>query len=1164
MDDDLPPEGLPRPRRRQADHQLDGVPGGRNTIWTAARCNRLLRPIISKLDILRKAAENQRRVAATKAKKKAARDARKQEAASQDGKTSLTTTEPLPEDRDPAAASQEPEWISRRAGQRGSRITYSNRGSGSSGHGGLGNGTVININTPGRVTVSTPILQRVVEESSDSDDDEDESESDNDSDNESDGDDEGAGNGGGPSEGTTTAQNPSAGPQRRRANHIRSQYRNKIKTPSPALLWGFPDNESVGVWTSCFASFSMLLRYCSYENSNRRPHRGARSLFSMCLKQLPQSWINEDYSPSMDEEEEEDDEATIWTCAQRAVKEFQNDAMIDMYNELETTWCMGEGWKPLHEVLRAHAITLMECAMADRIITVECALNIMIVYQHHGLFEAVESLIRTTIDAYPLSVKPPELESDMFVGYGVTRCGTNLLMGTPEACPPAIQYRQLARLLDTGAIDPSWLVTQKFTMLWDKAISSICEDDADSGDAGMFLETAIRAALGLPGDEIIRSGSSGMSSGKEKSSEIITGRGPAAVLPCTGYPPGNPGTSEEQQMDIKLSNAVDRLVSSLMEGLAGILVLGNARHGNTYTPRSTPGRRKIVNLISSLMTRIQRELIFNWKSQPCDWTLTRRMFMTVHAMLLAGFGNPSGISEKCVQSTYEALTVLRCLFMMLTLPDGGKTMAENLLDATRQSLFRIAHCCSRATRNGAPEILKVLVDNLVEVANHDRTYAHVSGLEWRLLRHMIVNAVLRPVTDDDKQPQSQWALEIREVWGAMKKSSQRSDQGSWKKQVSAAAGLLLVDDPLNSWEEDLCRRLASTPGISSRCRLRDLQGSESSEDEEEEDEGTMSRRRQLLKEVETQTRFESPVKLSQMLLGNTPVSKKNSGSIIGRNTSPSPEPGNGRRLDPRQQKNLLPLKEEEKAGHEKKEPSRKGKEVIRSTAPAAAAVAPTTPIAKDFKKSQPAVPVKFAWSPGSPMLEDPWHGKSFKNNNINKNSIIPGIASQSHISNSTRTFQVYQGTSTAAAALGISSIGSNQAQVATVVDQSHPPHSNTTAATKPSLKDVTNIDFHPRYLPSPETEKEEEKEAQKEKERKKALKIQARKKIPLPARPARHGQGQGQASQSSFSGWFRAKDGAALPKRKWKQRWGGIAGYWDDNREDSDDVDDDSEDELCR
>lgn len=1002
---------------------------------------------MTKLIVLRRFAEKERRLAATRARDEA-RDARNK-AASQDGKTS-PPIEQRPDLKE-RAESQDPEWISKKTGRRACRVKYSNRGAGSSANGG-GSGAPT---TPGRVTVASPILRRVLDAAPDDSEAQD------------------AEDGGQPE--SATAPDASSGTQRRRGQRTSSEEGKKPRAPSSTYLQGFPHPEALSTWRSCRDSLDTLLRNCSYAAAIQR-RRGARSLFSMCLKKVPHAWNEYQFGLP---------EASI-EQTNRLLKNLQEGNEIDMYDELETMWSMSEGWKPLHEVVRAHAIMLMEFAIADRTLTHLCVVDLIIVYQQYSLFEEIESLIATTIDAYPSSIKPPAIESNMFSGD--PWLGTKALSMVMPPRRRGMQYRQITRLLGHGTIDPDWLVTRGFTLLWDTAIGSVCQDDGDCDDAWRFLETALRAALALWDYEleaIVRGEEPATSSERDHSSKNADLGLPAALSDIDG-PSGDPGTSAEQA-DTKLDDAVDRLVSSLMEGLAAIQVLGNAHCGNPYTPRFTRGGHKIASLIASITTAIQRKLIISGEAKATwDWADVTRAMVALHAALLAGLGGRGRLSDACVQSAFEAVAMLTWLFDMLVnglLPAEVADATTQLTDALTDSLFRIAHCCSRATRNGAPEIVRALVDNLVELANDDRMVTYLERPERELLSHMISRAVSRPAAEDDEQHRSEWARDLQSRFRPMKmarRGAKTSKRGPGGHQDGEGA-------LLNSWEEDLCRRLASTPSLSSR-RRRDSLGSESSEEED-----VSQRRDQLLESVRAQTRLESPPRLSNMLFGNTPAASTKKPATTMANfrlkSSQSPSASNGRKDEGRPEL-YLPAKRK-KRSHEKS----RGKKPIQDAAP------PSALQAQDSESAPTAAPI-YSWSPGSPMLDDTW-AQNWSGNIIPSFPKANGVTIGSSWSSSaesgltktppqmhrqagwSRAFLVDQPMPTALAAPGMPPRPRPESSEEDQ-QQAQPTRVTTTATSSSWHHEVSKINFRPRVM-----SKRAKRESQK---------FLARQKQPLPLR----------------------------------------------------------------
>ena len=124
---------------------------------------------------------------------------------------------------------------------------------------------------------------------------------------------------------------------------------------------------------------------------------GSRTLFSTCLRKAPDYIAAEEIWCK-----EEDPESTV-------------DISSAIYNDLEALGVSSSGgWKPLREVVRAHGIALLGAAVKDRAITSLIARGLVLLCIAHSAFDEGQQLIECMISTMEPLKPPTNTRSSLF------------------------------------------------------------------------------------------------------------------------------------------------------------------------------------------------------------------------------------------------------------------------------------------------------------------------------------------------------------------------------------------------------------------------------------------------------------------------------------------------------------------------------------------------------------------------------------------------------------------------------------------------------------------------------------------------------------------------------------------------------------------------------
>lgn len=202
---------------------------------------------------------------------------------------------------------------------------------------------------------------------------------------------------------------------------------------------------------------------------------GTRSLFSTCLRQVPEYISDEELKCKADE----------------------SDSAIGIssttYNDLEAFESSPRGgWKPLREIVRSHGINLLGAAINQRHITAPEARYFVDVCLRCRAFDEAERLVEYILNSTNRALTSPAPVISVFdlVTLDLFACITFRY---------GFQYRQLTRLLRRGYLPCGWMSGNEMVPCWNRLIASLTKSNNESLDAVILLRTALSMGYRVSG-----------------------------------------------------------------------------------------------------------------------------------------------------------------------------------------------------------------------------------------------------------------------------------------------------------------------------------------------------------------------------------------------------------------------------------------------------------------------------------------------------------------------------------------------------------------------------------------------------------------------------------------------------------------------------------------
>ncbi|KAL8785098.1 MAG: hypothetical protein Q9195_008770 [Heterodermia aff. obscurata] len=215
---------------------------------------------------------------------------------------------------------------------------------------------------------------------------------------------------------------------------------------------------------------------------------GSRSLFATCLRKMPEYIKEEQLSTTNDDPESDVDISTA------------------MYNHLEQmTTSNAGGWGPLKYVVRAHGISMLVAAIEESLINIPLARALMILCLEQGAWEEAARIVEAMVAIMKPLTKPETSSSLLFSFRTSMTLQTMHTLWTMTNCS-RFEYAQLTKLFDLNAIPFNWICTPDMVDCWTKVIMSATQGTPEAPEASLLLRTVIAKAsmrAGLPSSEHI-------------------------------------------------------------------------------------------------------------------------------------------------------------------------------------------------------------------------------------------------------------------------------------------------------------------------------------------------------------------------------------------------------------------------------------------------------------------------------------------------------------------------------------------------------------------------------------------------------------------------------------------------------------------------------------
>ena len=580
-------------------------------------------------------------------------------------------------------------------------------------------------------------------------------------------------------------------PRAARGSQKKAQSFHNSQVPSCAIVTGSSSRRLID---GICKALEALLRATTYEKP--RDNSGCRSLFSVCLRQVP-NYIAEEQCLINEEDPEND-----------------VDVASDVYTDLEAFASAPDGgWEFLREVVRAHGLSLVreaiqegliELSLSNHILSLclglkahdeaECVIEGMIAWMksRRSLAKPDTGLcaeLSHTVNKWHSShqTQPTLLTDDAY------RVATALRCYVSESGRHGFMYRQMAMMLENRILPIYWMSSKAMIECWNDVIRSITQQDDHAQSAALLLQVAVSMSYKEEAPN---------ARGNLQAHDLRL----RACKPTNGCPILRSNKSGQ-----KVEMAVQS--QPIGSGEAGI-----QREGKNYALQSTFSN--VLTVLSAInILRSPESALQSSHSVLLSVTLLRDMALEIRKVL--ELANIAFHINHCWSMPAEPLhlPLLSAGLVSVTSRKADTEIApgevidlaalanlpfsKELVCSSGSFLCEVARCCDEANSGDGFRLVQVMVQDLISIA-----MSEIYEKSTRRFCSGIAHAAAFAFSEDTGQAKHlDWALDIE---GTIARIMDDSPKVVLDKTPARA---VMRDKSGYKWEEGICEWIAKTPAL---------------------------------------------------------------------------------------------------------------------------------------------------------------------------------------------------------------------------------------------------------------------------------------------------------------------------------------------------------------
>ncbi|KAF2816958.1 uncharacterized protein BDZ99DRAFT_5415 [Mytilinidion resinicola] len=498
-----------------------------------------------------------------------------------------------------------------------------------------------------------------------------------------------------------------------------------------------------------YDGLSNLLQATKSDTDKSR--KGTRSLFSMCLRQVPAYIRLEEHFL----EEDGDDNDT--------------DVANEIYSYLEDHGAVedGIGWKPLREVVKAHAVSLLQEAIEDRILVPGVILGLYRLCMNASAWNEAEQILSSYVLSQGFIDPPKDLHYNIF-GMDYSPCWSMINEFVTRTQRYQFLFEQLRLALSHDLLPVEWLATRGMHPVWTRVVRVLSDEHHHTyASAFGLLESAVIAGLGMNDAYFLNA--DGLASSDDQY-----------------Y-----GSGASPKADIR--DALSNTFSSLFTLLSSIASVSHQRSEGIDKDTVRSIAWALLGITTSIVDRVN---IGTEHYSEIDAIYTQRALYAMAAPFLLLIEGITLGSASIDINMDKHITVLDRLSTAISRSDSN---AETDIETLPQLVCSSARCFGRASQDDGFDHLRRLVRCLADPHRQISTQS-----QW-FMKRVALAASMKFAVDTRKSAHAAFSNEIERTV---------QNTGPLLLEQTPARKLLSSSPTVRKgfrWEEGICEWVACTP-----------------------------------------------------------------------------------------------------------------------------------------------------------------------------------------------------------------------------------------------------------------------------------------------------------------------------------------------------------------
>ena len=537
-----------------------------------------------------------------------------------------------------------------------------------------------------------------------------------------------------------------------------------------------------------------LLRATTGEKT--RDNGGCRSLYSVCLRQIP-NYIAEEQRLTEDEDSEND-----------------IDIASEVYTDLEAFGSASDGgYESLREVVRAHGLSLVREAIQEGLVEFSLSNHILSLCLGLAAYDEAECVIESMITWVKTRPLPSKRNTGFCAGLShpvtqwVTPHPPHAALLTDEASwvvgalryfvsqsgRHGFMYRQLAAMLEKRILSIHWMSSKAMIECWNGVIRSITQQDDHAQSAALLLQMAmswsykrrISKAKANPHVHDLRLRACETTNVRPSLRSYKSGQTAETVVESRPSRSGEAGAQPDDK-----DKALQSTFSNILTVLSTINILRSpplALDPNCPDPLS-------VALLRDMALEIRQALelasISSYTNCSCSVPAEQLHLPLLSAGLVSVVSRSAG-TDISPSEVLDLATLASLPFSKELVCDSGSFLCE------------VARCCDEAQSGVGFRFVQAMVQDLISIA--------VSSSYDKPTRRFcsdLAHAAAFAFSEDTGQPKHlDWALDVE---GSITRTTDDSpkvvlDRTPARAVMRAKCGY--------KWEDGICEWIAKTPAL---------------------------------------------------------------------------------------------------------------------------------------------------------------------------------------------------------------------------------------------------------------------------------------------------------------------------------------------------------------